>query len=238
MSQFYLLLADCVFWGTDVYKQNYRIRFKTTQILIAKEEEQITVPDWRMKGLPKKKPTLQFFQFQEFAVLKPANSLMASRWIVKAEVYSFIAIPCPIIAFKQIILCRWNTSDGSTSAWRQGHDCRLYSSCVEELVPVNGCRSGHCFWLRSQCRINVSVPVLPSPGCCGPHRWMWYMGWLNEICGFWRSFWVSLWIDNIVTSLLKSFMLPWNLKKVMFWPIQIIVFTPPGVLHFLSIYVT
>lgn len=34
-----LLLVDYIFWGMDVYKQNYHIRFKTTQILIAEEKE-------------------------------------------------------------------------------------------------------------------------------------------------------------------------------------------------------
>lgn len=34
-----LLLVDCIFWGTDIYKQNYQIRLKPTQILIAKEKE-------------------------------------------------------------------------------------------------------------------------------------------------------------------------------------------------------
>lgn len=79
-----LLLVDCIFWGIDVYKQNYQIRFKTTQILIVKEKEWPNNGHWLKNKEFTGKNACIFFQFQEFTVLKPAHSLVASRSIVKA----------------------------------------------------------------------------------------------------------------------------------------------------------
>lgn len=166
-----LLLVDCIFWGIDVYKQNYQIRFKTTQILIVKEKEWPNNGHWLKNKEFTGKNACIFFQFQEFTVLKPAHSLVASRSIVKAggNFHPLLLMVQLLPLNRNNFLWIWSTSGGSTSAWRQRHDGkiqqrqRLCSRCVEELVPVNVCRSGHCFWLRSQGRVNVSVasPVQP-----------------------------------------------------------------------------